>query len=331
VKNILVTGGAGYIGSHTAKALAAAGYQPIVLDNLSTGNSWAVQWGPLFNHDLADCNLIRTVIEKNNIESVVHFAANAYVGESMRYPQKYFDNNVINSLNLLNTMLQCGVQNIVFSSSCATYGDPKFVPISENHPQVPVNPYGDSKLFIEKVLRWFGESHGMRSVCLRYFNAAGADPEIEIGEHHDPETHLIPLIIEAALTQSEPVKVFGTDYPTPDGSAIRDYVHVTDLANAHVKALRYLEHGGENTALNLGTGSGHSVREVIKSVERVTGYCVPLCESPRRAGDPPVLAANANKAKEILDWTPHFINLDEIVDTAWNWHISLKEKSYEAA
>jgi UDP-glucose-4-epimerase GalE len=331
VKNILVTGGAGYIGSHTSKALAAAEYQPIVLDNLSTGNAWAVQWGPLFKHDLADCNLIRTVIEKNNIESVVHFAANAYVGESMHFPQKYFDNNVLNSLNLLNTMLQCGVRNIVFSSSCATYGDPKFLPISENHPQVPVNPYGDSKLFIEKVLRWYGEAHGMRSVCLRYFNAAGADRELEVGEHHDPETHLIPLVIEAALMQSDRVKVFGTDYPTPDGSAIRDYVHVTDLASAHVKALGYLEHEGENAAVNLGTGSGHSVREVIKSVERVTGYAVPLCECPRRAGDPPVLTANASKAKEILDWTPQFINLDEIVDTAWNWHISLKEKSYEAA
>jgi UDP-glucose-4-epimerase GalE len=331
MKQILVTGGAGYIGSHTAKALACAGYHPIVLDNLSTGHPWAVRWGPLFEGDLGNCEFIRAVIEKNNIEAVVHFAANAYVGESIQHPQKYFDNNVINSLNLLNTMLQCGVRNIVFSSTCATYGDPMSVPIDEHHPQIPVNPYGDSKLFVEKVLRWYGEAHGLRSVCLRYFNAAGADPEMEIGEHHDPETHLIPLVIQAALGLSEDVKVFGTDYSTVDGSAVRDYVHVADLADGHVKALEYLEYGGGQTALNLGTGRGHSVREVIHSVERITGNPVPVAEWSRRPGDAAVLIANASKAKTVLGWTPRYIVLDKIVDTAWKWHTSQSEKSYAAA
>jgi UDP-glucose-4-epimerase GalE len=331
MKNILVTGGAGYIGSHTAKSLACAGYEPIVLDNLSTGHSWAVKWGPLFKGDLSCSELIRSVLKKNRIEAVVHFAANAYVGESMQHPRKYFDNNVVNSLNLLNAALECGVRNIVFSSSCATYGNPKSLPIDENHPQVPVNPYGDSKLFIERVLRWYGEAHGVRSVSLRYFNAAGADPEGEIGEDHDPETHLIPLVIQAASGLSEDVKVFGTDYSTDDGTAVRDYVHVADLADAHVKALGYLESGGASTALNLGTGCGHSVREVIQSVEHVTGNTVPVTEWSRRPGDPAILAAHAGKAKKVLGWTPRYTALDEIVETAWNWHSSRSGKLYATA
>jgi UDP-glucose 4-epimerase len=240
----------------------------------------------------------------------------------MRHPEKYFSNNVTNTLNLLQVMLDCGVKQIVFSSSCATYGNPVRLPIAEDHLQVPVNPYGESKLFIEKALHWYGEAHGFRAVSLRYFNAAGADADGEIGEDHDPETHLVPLVIRAALGLSDNVQIFGTDYPTDDGTAIRDYIHVDDLADAHVRALRYLEDGGTSMALNLGTGQGHSVREVVHSVERVSGRAVPIVECSRRPGDPAVLTANAAKAKQVLGWTPDHVRLDEIVETAWVWHSS---------
>jgi UDP-glucose-4-epimerase GalE len=331
VKNILVTGGAGYIGSHTAKALAYAGYEPIVFDNLSTGHPWAVKWGPLVKGDLNCPGLIREVVEKYHIEAVVHFAANAYVGESMRDPRKYFDNNVVNSLNLANAILDCGIRNIVFSSSCATYGNPISLPIDESHRQAPVNPYGESKLFVENMLRWYGEAYGLGAVFLRYFNAAGADPEGDIGEHHTPETHLVPLVIQAALGLSDAVEIFGTDYSTSDGSAVRDYIHVADLADAHVKALRYLECGGNTIALNLGTGCGHSVRKVIQSVERVSAKRVPFRERSRRPGDPAILQANADKAKHVLGWTPVYMDLDEIVQTAWSWHSSQTESLWSGS
>jgi UDP-glucose-4-epimerase GalE len=322
LKSVLVTGGAGYIGSQTAKALAHAGYQPIVIDNLSAGHGWAVKWGPLIEGNIGDSQLLRWVVEEHRIEAVVHLAACALVGESMTNPSKYFHNNVVNSLAMLDVFVETGVQNVVFSSTCATYGIPTRLPLEESHPQAPVNPYGESKLFVEKMLHWYGEAHGLRSVCLRYFNAAGADPEGELGEDHDPETHLIPLVILAALGQKPELKIFGTDYPTSDGTAVRDYIHVADLSAAHVAAIRYLLNGGESVALNLGTGRGNSVREVVETVEKVSALPVPRVENPRRAGDPATLVAKASRAREVLGWTPRFTKLEEIVNSAWRWHRS---------
>ena len=316
---ILVTGGAGYIGSHTAKSLAQAGLQPVVLDNLQRGHREAVQWGPLIEADTGDGAALKKVFREHSIEAVLHFAAFAYVGESMRAPEMYFRNNVVNSLNLLDTMRTCGVKTIVFSSTCATYGNPLKVPISEDHPQNPVNPYGESKRMVERLLDWFGCAHGLRWVALRYFNAAGADPDGQIGEHHDPETHLIPLAISAAMGRAV-LEIYGTDYDTPDGTAIRDYLHVTDLGEAHVAALRYLREGGVSTAMNLGTGQGNSVREVVAMVERVSGRKVPVREVGRREGDPPSLVADASKSARLMNWRPQHSRLEEIVNTAWNWH-----------
>ena len=316
---VLVTGGAGYIGSHTAKLLARSGFEPVVLDNLSTGHRWAVKWGPMIEGDLSDAGLIREVIGAYKVRAVIHFAASAYVGESMKSPRKYFRNNVANALNLLESLIDMGVGYAVFSSTCSTYGIPRKVPISENHFQDPINPYGESKRMVERLLHWYGTAYGLRWMALRYFNAAGADPDGEIGEEHDPETHLIPIAIEAALGERPSVEVYGTDYPTPDGTAVRDYIHVTDLAEAHVLALRYLLAGKNSIALNLGTGRGHSVREVTEAVERVTGRPVPVREAARRAGDPPALVANAAKAGRILRWKPKYSSLERIVETAWRW------------
>jgi len=326
---VLVTGGAGYIGSHACKRLAEQGFLPITLDNLECGHRWAVKWGPLVEGDLCEPQMIQKVMEQNSVEAVLHFASYAYVGESVENPRKYMRSNVLNALNLLDAMVAAGVRNIIFSSSCATYGIPTRTPISEDFLQVPVNPYGESKLYIEKALKWYGEAYGIRWVALRYFNAAGADPEGEIGEEHFPETHLIPLVIRAALGKGEPVRVFGTDYPTPDGTAIRDYIHVVDLAEAHVLALDYLCSNGLSLGLNLGTGKGHSVKEVIESVERVSGREVPRQEAPRRAGDPPVLVADASKARDILGWRPLWTELDDIVNTALKWHQSSLGKAKE--
>jgi UDP-arabinose 4-epimerase len=319
-RNVLVTGGAGYIGSHTCKALAAAGYSPVTLDNLAYGHRWAVRWGPFEQADLADRQSVERVLREHRIGAVIHFAAYAYVGESMTDPGKYFRNNVVNTLNLLEAMRAAGVGRIVFSSTCATYGVPQAVPIGEDHPQLPVNPYGESKLFVERALHWNGVAHGLRWMALRYFNAAGADPEGEIGEDHDPETHLIPLAIEAALGRRPDLQVMGTDYPTPDGTAIRDYVHVTDLADAHLRALRHLEGDGPSGALNLGTGRGHSVREVVAMVERVTGREVGARDAPRRAGDPPALVAAPGRARQLLAWEPRWSSLESIVHSACRWH-----------
>jgi UDP-glucose-4-epimerase GalE len=318
--NVLVVGGAGYIGSHTAKVVAQAGHRPIVLDNLSYGHEWAVKWGPFERGDLADVAWLRDVFGRHSIDAVIHFAANAYVGESMTDPRKYFRNNTFNTLNLLDTMVDRGVTRIVFSSTCATYGLPQRVPIDETHPQAPVNPYGESKLFVERILHWYAQAYGLQSVALRYFNASGADPDGEIGEDHDPETHLIPLVIDAALGRRPPVGVFGTDYATPDGTAVRDYIHVMDLADAHVRALDYLVAGGASTAINLGTGRGHSVRTVIETVEQVGGKRVPRLDSPRRAGDPPELVADARRAGEVLGWSARYTDLRTIVEHAWHWH-----------
>ena len=319
-KAILVTGGAGYIGSHACKALAGAGYLPVVYDNLSRGHREAVRWGPLVEGDLADGRHLAETLRRHDIAAVMHFAAYAYVGESMAQPGLYFRNNVANSLVLLEAMREAAVKRIVFSSTCATYGTPAAIPIRESAPQQPVNPYGESKLMIERALHWHGVAHGLAHVALRYFNAAGADPDGEIGEHHDPETHLIPLVLDAALGRRAQIDIYGTDYGTPDGTAIRDYIHVTDLAAAHVQALGYLERGGASTALNLATGQGHSVREVVAAAERVTGRRIPQREVARRPGDPPCLVADATLANRVLGWTPRLSDLDTIIATAWTWH-----------
>jgi UDP-arabinose 4-epimerase len=323
---VLVVGGAGYIGSHTALALAQAGHEPVVYDNLEEGHEWAVKWGQIVKADLAEGELLRRTLRQHEIEAVIHFAAYAYVGESVQNPSKYFRNNVCNSLNLLDAMVDTGVSEIIFSSTCSSYGIPDRVPIDESHPQAPINPYGESKVMVERILRWFGEAYDLNWIALRYFNAAGADAEGRIGELHGTETHLIPLVIDAARGRRGNVQIFGTDYPTPDGTAIRDYIHVMDLADAHIRALNFLRDGGESQALNLGTGRGYSVREVVESVQRVSGRPVPFEEGPRRPGDPPELIADASRAAELLGWRPEYTEIDDIVRTAWNWHTKESSK-----
>lgn len=317
---VLVTGGAGYIGSVTCKALAEAGYLPITYDNLSRGHRQAVRWGPLEKKDLGDTNALYAVFRTYRPVAVLHFAAYAYVGESMRAPELYFQNNVVKTLNLLDCMRECGVKIIVFSSSCATYGLPIEIPIKETHPQDPINPYGESKRAIEGALRWYGVGHNLKWTALRYFNAAGADPEGEIGENHSPETHLIPLTIEAALGLRSHVAIYGTDYETPDGTAIRDYVHVTDLADAHVRALEYLLRGGASRPINLGTGNGYSVRQVVRAVERAAGITGISKNAERRPGDPAVLVADASESGRVLMWKPRYSDLEAIIGTALQWH-----------
>jgi UDP-arabinose 4-epimerase len=327
---VLITGGAGYIGSHSAKALAGAGFYPVVVDDLRTGHRSAVRWGPLVEADLADKAALGKVFETYPISAVIHFAGSAYVGESMAAPHLYFQNNVGCALSLLDSMLEHGVARIVFSSSCATYGRPQSIPITEEHPQQPVNPYGESKLMVEKILYWYARAFGLRYTILRYFNAAGADPDGELGEMHQPEPHLIPRVIAAALGSLSNVEVYGTDYETVDGTAVRDYIHVTDLAEAHVAAMRYLESGGAPAAFNLGTGMGHSVRQVIAAVEQVSGRKVPFQDLPRRAGDPAELVADAGNAMQHLAWRPHHSDLQLIVETAWNWHTSILDSGLKA-
>jgi UDP-glucose-4-epimerase GalE len=317
---VLVTGGAGYIGSHACKALARAGHAPVVFDNFIYGHREAVRWGPCVEGDLADRTLLAQTLRRFDIGAVMHFAAFAYVGESMTKPEVYFANNVVNSLGLVDAMREAGVRRIVFSSSCATYGVPATVPIAEDTAQRPVNPYGESKLMVERILHWEGVAHGLQHASLRYFNAAGADAEGETGEHHEPETHLIPLVLDAASGRRAQIDIYGTDYPTPDGSAVRDYIHVTDLADAHVLALQYLERGGASVALNLATGRGYSVRDVIAAAERITRRPIPRREAPRRPGDPPALVADAGRAHALLGWSPRHSDLDTILATAWAWH-----------
>jgi UDP-arabinose 4-epimerase len=318
--HILVTGGAGYIGSHTSKALAAWGITPVTLDNLSTGYASNVKWGPLVVGDIGDRELVRRTFTRYRIEGVIHFAASALVGESMANPGKYYRNNVVNSLALVEEVIDAGIEHLVFSSSCATYGNPASLPVMEDMPQAPLSPYGKSKLFVERTLRALGSVSGLRSVSLRYFNAAGADPNGEVGEAHDPETHLIPLAIGAALGSGPDLQIMGTDYATPDGTAVRDFVHVADLADAHLCALDYLVGGGPTTALNLGSGRGYTVREVVDTVSRVRGRPVPTTFADRRPGDAPALVADATLAREILGWEPAWTELGDIVESAWAWH-----------
>jgi UDP-arabinose 4-epimerase len=320
-QSVLVTGGAGYIGSHACKALAQAGYVPVTYDNLSRGHRHAVRWGPLVEGQIADGAAVAAALKAHRVSSVMHFAAFAYVGESGTDPALYYRNNVVGTLALLDAMRETGVDRIVFSSTCATYGLPDSVPIAETTPQHPVNPYGETKLAIERVLHWYGTAYGLRSVALRYFNASGCDRAGEIGEEHDPETHLIPLVLRAALGSGPPVSIFGTDYPTPDGTAIRDYIHVEDLANAHVRALQYLADGGASTALNLATGRGYSVREIIAAVARAAGCNVPQREAPRRPGDPPALIADPSLAHSVLGWRAECSDLDTIIRSALAWEM----------
>jgi UDP-arabinose 4-epimerase len=317
---VLVTGGAGYIGSHTCKALARAGHEPVVFDNLSTGHREAVRWGELIVGDLGDAPALRRVFAAHRFGAVMHFAASAYVGPSVTDPRGYYANNLTNSLGLLGAMLDAGVRLIVFSSSCAVFGVQSTPLLDEQHPKAPVNPYGETKLAFERALHWFDNAYALRSVALRYFNAAGADPEGEIGERHDPETHLVPNVLRAASGLLPALEVFGDDFPTPDGSAIRDYVHVMDLASAHLLALDYLTAGGASTQLNLGTGRGHSVREVVQAASTVVGAAIPTEQRPRRPGDPPALVADGRAARRVLGWDPRLSELDPILRSAWAWH-----------
>lgn len=318
---IVVTGGAGYIGSHTCKVLAQKKHTPIVIDNLVYGHEESVKWGPLYKEDILNTESLTQILVKEKPDAIIHFAAYAYVGESVTDPLKYYRNNVIGSLSLLNAMKQAGVNKLVFSSTCATYGIPTTVPIHEEHPQNPINPYGQTKLNVEKILIDFGFAYNLKSVALRYFNAAGADKDGEIGEEHDPETHLIPLAIQATLNPNKPLTVMGTDYSTKDGTCIRDYIHVTDLAEAHVLALEYLYKAETNFSyFNLGTGQGASVNDVISMVEKVSGKKVRCKHGERRPGDPPVLVADGEKAKSILGWNPKHSSLENIISTAFRWH-----------
>jgi len=315
---VLVTGGAGYIGSHACKALAGAGFTPVVYDNLSRGFDWAVRWGPLERGDLLDRAQLDAAFARHRPVAVMHFAAFAYVGESVADPAIYYRNNIVGSLNLLDAMRAAGIERIVFSSSCTTYGVQSAEPISESAPQAPVNPYGATKLGIEQALKDYGAAYGLRAVALRYFNAAGADPEGEIGEAHDPETHLIPLVLDAAASGAV-LTINGDDYPTPDGTCVRDYVHVADLADAHLKALASLERAPGFDAFNLGTGHGLSNLEIVAAARSVTGRDIRTRFGPRRAGDPPVLTADAAKAGRELGWFPAQSSAQTIIETAWRW------------
>jgi UDP-glucose-4-epimerase GalE len=317
---VLVTGAAGYVGSHACKVLAQGGFEPIGLDSLERAGIRELGFAPLEVADTSDAAALARIVRKHRPQAAMHFAAYAYVGESVEHPERYYRNNVGGSLALFSALRAEGVRNWVFSSTCATYGEPESLPMSEDHPQRPVNPYGASKLMVERMLRDFDQAYGFRSVALRYFNAAGADPACELGECHEPETHAVPLAIRTALGEREAFDVFGTDYPTPDGTAVRDYVHVTDLARAHVLALKYLLGGGNSTALNLGTGTGHSVTQVLDAVEAVTRRRIARRARPRRAGDPPILVADASRAGQVLGWKPEMPSLVDIVRTAVDWH-----------
>jgi UDP-glucose-4-epimerase GalE len=316
--NILVTGGAGYIGSHVCKQLATKGFMPITYDNLSRGNKWAVKWGPLEPGDVGDAVRVREVLEKYRPIAMMHFAAYAYVGESVEQPLLYYKNNLAATVSLLTAMIAVRRIPVVFSSSCATYGTPDYLPISEGHPQRPINPYGHSKLFVEQLLADLEAAHSVQWISLRYFNAAGADPDGEIGEAHDPETHLIPLVIRAAQTGSA-VQIFGADYETSDGTCVRDYVHVSDIADAHVRALDHLLDGRESCALNLANTYGHSVRDVISAAEKVCGDTIRVEILPRRPGDPPVLIGDSRRARMLLGWKPMRSELDAQIADAWRW------------
>ncbi|MDM9382121.1 UDP-glucose 4-epimerase GalE [Chlorogloeopsis sp. ULAP01] len=320
---ILVTGGAGYIGSHTVLALKRAGYEVVILDNLVYGHRDLVEKAldvELIVGDTGDRTLLDNLFQSHEIAAVMHFSAYAYVGESVVDPAKYYRNNVVGTLTLLEAMLAASIKKFVFSSTCATYGVPNIVPIPEDHPQNPINPYGATKLMVEQILSDFDVAYDFKSVRFRYFNAAGADPNGLLGEDHNPETHLIPLVLLAALGKRESISVFGTDYPTTDGTCVRDYIHVSDLADAHVLGLEYLLKGGDSEIFNLGNGNGFSVKEVIEAAKQVTGKDIKVVECDRRPGDPPALIGSGDKARKILGWQPQYSALPEIITHAWQWH-----------
>lgn len=316
---ILVTGGAGYIGSVAVEDLRTTGEKVVVIDNLVYGHRDAIAGDVLFyNGNIGDKHLVARICSEHEIEACMHFSAYAYVGESVEDPGKYFENNFVQTLHLLDALMECGVKKFIFSSTCATYGDPQYIPIDEKHPQQPVNPYGWSKFMVERALEAYDIAYGLKFVALRYFNACGATENC--GEHHDPETHLIPLALFAAQGRIPNVSIFGDDYPTPDGTAVRDYIHVSDLAQAHVLALGHLRSGKGSEFINLGNGSGFSVKEVIEAARQSTGKPIEVNVAPRRAGDPPQLIGDSTKAREILGWKPQFPELERIVDSAWKWH-----------
>ncbi|WP_149093717.1 UDP-glucose 4-epimerase GalE [Paenibacillus terrae] len=319
---ILVTGGAGYIGSHTVAELLDRGEEVVVLDNLQTGHKAALLGGKLYEGDLRDKELLSRLFSENSIDAVIHFAANSLVGESMQNPGKYYDNNVFGALSLLEAMKDAGVRRIVFSSTAATYGEPEKVPIEEGDRTEPTNVYGETKLMMERMMSWFDKVLGIKYVSLRYFNAAGAHESGKIGEDHRPESHLIPLVLQTALKQRPHIAVFGEDYATPDGTCIRDYIHVSDLADAHVRAVNYLREGHDSNVFNLGNGQGFSVKEVIETARKVTGLDIPVVTEPRRAGDPAVLVASSDKARSVLGWSPARTQLEDIISGAWGWHQS---------
>jgi len=317
---VLVTGGAGYIGSQTVKELLREGYDPVVIDDLSEGHRQAVLGGTFHETSLADIDRLREIFRTEGIDAIIHFAAFCYVGESMNDPIAYYRNNVANAINLIDAAVEAGVRRFVFSSTCATYGEPLHIPLTEDHPQNPVNVYGETKLAVERLLFSLERSHQFRTVALRYFNASGADPDGELGEDHDPETHLIPLVLQVALGQRKEIRVFGDDYDTPDGTCIRDYIHTVDLAQAHIRALRYLADGGTSAAFNVGTGQGYSVMEVIECARRVTGRPIEAVIEGRRPGDPARLVAGCDKIRDRLGWSPAYADLEEVIRTAWRWH-----------
>jgi UDP-glucose 4-epimerase len=317
---ILLIGGAGYIGSHTNKLLNQRGLSTVVFDNLSTGHGEFVRWGEMFPGDLAEPEDIRRCLARFPIRAVMHFGAYAYVGESVEQPAKYYRNNVANTLGLLEAMREFGVRFLIFSSSCTVFGLPARLPLTEDHPKAPISPYGRTKFMVEEILADYDRAYGLRSICLRYFNAAGADPDGEIGEWHEPETHLVPLAIMAALGQRPSLDLYGDDYPTKDGTCIRDYVHVTDLADAHVRALELLTSTEKSDSFNLGNGNGYSVNDVLKTVQEASGRNIKVVRTPRRAGDPPILVSDSRKAANSLGWTPRYPGLDDIVGTALRWH-----------
>ncbi|MBI9080028.1 MAG: UDP-glucose 4-epimerase GalE [Pseudodesulfovibrio sp.] len=316
----LITGGAGYIGSHAAKALASLDREVVILDSLVAGHRDFLKWGEFEEGDLADTAFLKDVFARHDISEVLHFAAFIAVGESVEKPGMYYGNNVRNTLNLLDAMMEAGVKRMVFSSTAAVYGEPVTSVIAENHPLSPLSPYAWSKRMIEQILADYGKAYGLKHICLRYFNAAGADPNNEVGERHQPETHLIPLILHAALGLRDNITIFGTDYPTPDGTCLRDYIHVTDLADAHVRALDYLGSGGDSGAFNLGNGNGFSVREIIDVAREITGKDIVVAEAARRPGDSPALVSSSIAARETLGWEPRLGDIREIIRTAWDWH-----------
>jgi UDP-glucose 4-epimerase len=316
---VLVTGGAGYIGSVAVEDLKDRGEDVVVLDNLVYGHREAVAGGvPLYEGEIGDKALVARIISDHAIDACMHFSAYAYVGESVEQPDKYFQNNFVETLHLLDTLRAGGVNKFIFSSTCATYGVPQYVPIDEKHPQWPINPYGWTKLMVERALDSYDTAYGLKFVALRYFNAAGASERC--GEDHEPETHLIPLVLKAAMGKIPEVSVFGTDYDTPDGTAVRDYIHISDLSSAHLLALEHLRAGKESQFINLGNGSGYSVKQVIETSKKVTGRDIPVENAPRRAGDPPQLVGDSTKAREVLGWQPHVPELEKIIESAWNWH-----------